>query len=68
MQTYFAVDPASTMRDESVWALAQYVAPGHVNIIAYSAGPDYTPPDMAASLKALYKCIRCPPPMATKGT
>lgn len=71
MQTILGVDWGSTKAnsDESVRTWAWWVnPPGEVHVIAFTRRPDYSPPDMAASLDALYKCIRCPSHMATKGT
>jgi hypothetical protein len=70
MHTIIGIDPAGTAPGHagSVITMYQYGKPtGTIHITASCNGPEYSPPDMADSLKALYKCVRCPPHVATKG-
>jgi hypothetical protein len=65
MQTYFAVDFSDRGLDGYHMSLAEYVAPGQVHIIAYSAGPDYTMPSMEESLAKFMKMCSVPTHMLT---
>ena len=65
MQTYFAVNFSDRGLDGYHMSLVEYVAPGQVHIIAYSAGPDYTMSSMEESRAKFMKMCSVPTHMLT---